>query len=1712
MSTVEKKKSIVDYFFVCGIDLSVGLESFPAGDSQNDNYLGQPPLGRPYKSRIIQHFPEHSPNCPFDAESTALVTMPQGLNLYTQKSPKFFENLHPVRHTFTITREDGTRVHGLALLFLDEIIHKGVREAISSLQSMYEFELGASFSTKSSTNPSAPSVTCDSHYNKDQDAIFATKAIGLLSRHAFIYGLFGWLEDIWAAMYLSSPGLTYSNLELCIRDLLFSTKLPPPGKRLTFSSLFRTHYAYRPSPGCRFFSTLNKYLRFSNAIELPLFEYSILTLFNLISIDDFLRLFTCTLLEFRVILFSKVYYRLMLAAEVVTCMLLPFTWLHVYAPILPVSLFHFVDAPVPYIMGINFCNYCEHNLERTSNMDDYIKKRSDDSNPSNACSDNVHLMNRTRGTCSHGIIELASEAKVCYVYLDEGRVVVPDELPQFPNAQTVKESVLEILKGVDLLTEKLLLVPQPAPVLRPRPPSSLTNMPKSVQSLPTEASNSLLSNESRINSTSQPSGDSTFDSLNYAKSNPFVRLTTQIAKSIISTEPLREYARLLHINTVIRNIFLANFTSMFHDYEKFLVLDKKSLQTNRNEQEKINCSGLQFFDKVSFLSDQPETHLAFLSAFLETQMFTSFLDQRVNWSSYFENTSNAMKDVNEHVNGSKVPPINLVIFHRFLQYPEYKRSFLGPSPSEEMHITKFPNDCIFVPTQFPDYGPMLDVSSRSSVTYSNENQIEGTHLQESLLLPQPLPDLLTNASGLTSSNTVDIPILPTFHSHHVGCFPMLSNSLNISPEIEQENVVIPQLKSTNIRTTTTVSTSFKPFVSRFQYETGNCERRLNNPVNSAPVSPPIRSVLISGFMSTPIKRAPLLAKEMLKQECLSGNDIMNVDYKFTQVRKAVPERINRSFVQAHQLADLQRTGMAQANWDFVDTLLEECKYRTKRMVLKKIGQEAIDLGHIDPTVTIVEENTLVSGLCDLLERIWSHGLTRKIGKSALWSHLVLYSKLNTNAQGKQSLEHSSDFTTDLEQIELISSSSTSSSCTNSPLPIPLGHKLKTKFRPSGTQLSPETNGKQCALGAEFTNYTPLNCLGKNSQDVQKNNAQQILTNYAISGQDYMKSTHWRLRFPFSELRGFNRSHNFSSGENSHMPQSTMPNLFSAYSSTSAVGMVLDLRKIFGSQLLENSLITDINSVQAISSVKTDIGFARAFVRLALEKKLLSAHLTRLLIDTKLLRYLYERYAFLRCEEEREQFLIHLLSLNAVDYYSFTRMLTQAELIYQIFICNGRKHGLDTTANCWIKLNGHLGSTQVVNLPRGHNLIDIKNRNLGTLSTVQIGHDNHGSSPKWFIEFVIVRNAITNQLYLFPCYHWFGLGVEDDALERVLIGEQVRLAPGDPHLLFTAPPTESIDLVPNLPNRCLSPSVSRRGCMNAFLIHDRVANAINRLLKYFCKVNRHHVMSLTFLWCGEQGLIPSLNLVFNYGFRSSRLFQKRIYVWDYLEKVACGLARELNMIIPRQTELSTLEPKFTQINKRALTFSTYSLPRSINNRIRTELPPGRPRKIHQSPSFSIVSEALSTESANPNLPSFSQPNSPAMTRVHPTSFVDHLELLTSTILERPPLNDSSVDKTLFTMNIKQLAFSFTKTVHTIIETGSRLGKEGKLQRFICRALQDHLLVGWLSLLALSPITAQMYESKAFLLNHDLRQSVQQLLKSLDEFEFTMESALLGDNVS
>ena len=46
----------------------------------------------------------------------------------------------------------------------------------------------------------------------------------------------------------------------------------------------------------------------------------------------------------------------------------------------------------------------------------------------------------------------------------------------------------------------------------------------------------------------------------------------------------------------------------------------------------------------------------------------------------------------------------------------------------------------------------------------------------------------------------------------------------------------------------------------------------------------------------------------------------------------------------------------------------------------------------------------------------------------------------------------------------------------------------------------------------------------------------------------------------------------------------------------------------------------------------------------------------------------------------------------------------------------------------------------------HILCILQHKNLGVLTTLRIGHDNGGLTPKWLVEHVLIRNEISGHTY------------------------------------------------------------------------------------------------------------------------------------------------------------------------------------------------------------------------------------------------------------------------------------------------------------------------------------------------------------------------------
>ncbi|XP_077452483.1 DENN domain-containing protein 5B-like isoform X2 [Stigmatopora argus] len=435
--------------------------------------------------------------------------------------------------------------------------------------------------------------------------------------------------------------------------------------------------------------------------------------------------------------------------------------------------------------------------------------------------------------------------------------------------------------------------------------------------------------------------------------------------------------------------------------------------------------------------------------------------------------------------------------------------------------------------------------------------------------------------------------------------------------------------------------------------------------------------------------------------------------------------------------DLSPQVIAQIHRDFVQGLLSEYRLKTKRMLMERMGKESVEAAQGEANITGLQENTLIHGLCDLLERTWGHGLQMKQGKSALWSHLLHY-----NAA------------------------------------------LEKKEVPAE---SPGTEQRACEDGV---------------------------------------------------------------------------------------------------MLLRGSLLQDMRFIQTMSEGLSEVGQARAWISLALEKKMLSQHLKELLTNQELLKQLYKPHAFLLCEEEREQFLFHLLSLNTVDYLCFTHTFPSISIPYRVAIIPMKKLSIAmATVNPWVCVSGEMGDSGVRQIPKNTQEIIFECKNLGRLSTLQLGQENSGLLAKCLIDCVMVYNEITGHTYKFPCGRWLGKGVGDGSLERVLIGQVVSPGGEEDSGRWTGTPPELAS--PSQGVRAVLGSLANRTRVISVEVHEDMREAANNLVKHFHKPEQERG-NLTALLCGEGGLVPSLEKFLLHGFKISRLFQRNVFVWDFVEKAVVSM--------------------------------------------------------------------------------------------------------------------------------------------------------------------------------------------------------------------------------
>ncbi|XP_007896800.1 DENN domain-containing protein 5B isoform X6 [Callorhinchus milii] len=1136
-----------DYFAVGGIDTDSGLEP----DELSGENFEQSPLRRTFKSKVLAHYPQNVEWNPFDQDAVNMLCMPKGLSFRTQA-----ENRDPQFHSFIITREDGSRTYGFVLTFYEEVTCKQICSAMQTLYQMHNVEQCSSIYASSSCSMDSLASSLDegdttslaklqryNSYDINRDTLYVSKCICLISPLPFMQASRKCLTQLYKAVASQKPPPL--PLESYIHNILYEVPLPPPGRSLKFSGVCGPVVCQRPG--------LN---------ELPLFDFPLREALELLGLENLVQLFTCVLLEMQILLYSQDYQRLMTVAEGITTLLFPFQWQHVYVPILPASLLHFLDAPVPYLMGLQ------------------SKEPNDRSK-----------------------LELPQEANLCFVDIDNHFIELPEDFPQFPNKLEFIQEISEVLLQFGIPPEGNLHCSESATQLKNLVLDDLANDKKN-GNLTSETINMyqfLEGNETlaRLRALAKRTGV-TVDKVEISR--PVAAERVKDTKWQCPEEDVLDY----RLNVQLREVFANRFTRMFADYEAFVIQpaqDMESWLTNREQ--------MQNFDKASFLCDQPEPSLPFLSHFIETQMFATFIDNKI--MSLWEEKDPLLRVFDSRIEKLRMYNVRIPT----LRTSNYQKCTVLKEAAQaiEQRLVKIDHTAI--------HPHLLDMKI-------------GQGKYEQGFFPKLQSDVL--ASGPTNNN-------------------------------------------------------------RWANRSATAQRR----------------------------------KDRLRQH--SEHLGLDNDLKEKYIQEA------RSFgksLRQPKLSDLSPAVIAQTNWKFVEGLLKECRMKTKRMLVEKMGHEAVELGHGEANITGLEENTLIASLCDLLERIWSHGLQVKQGKSALWSHLL--------------------------------------------------HFQESEEKREGVIESPGGNGLE------------------------------------------------RRR--------------------------------------SETGLNLPCLRV--------SLIQDMRHAQNMSEIKTDVGRARAWIRLSLEKKVLSQHLKQLMFNHSLIKKLYKRYAFLRCEEEKEQFLYHLLSLNAVDYFCFTSVFTTIMIPYRAVIIPIKKLSNSiTTSNPWICVSGELGDTGVMQILKNILEMAFECQNLGKLTTVQIGHDNAGFLAKWLVDCVMVRNEITGHTYKFPCGRWLGKGVDDGSLERILVGE-----------LLTPVVEEDLSKQSRTPPQQRSPTTARRLSVtslagkatkpNSGQIQEAIGESINNIVKHFHKPEKERG-SLTVLLCGENGLVSALEHVFHHSFKSARLFQKNVFIWDFIEK-------------------------------------------------------------------------------------------------------------------------------------------------------------------------------------------------------------------------------------
>uniref|UniRef100_A0A915LZ16 Uncharacterized protein n=1 Tax=Meloidogyne javanica TaxID=6303 RepID=A0A915LZ16_MELJA len=1201
-----------------------------------------------------------------------------------------------------------------------------------------------------------------SYYTNPKSLLFASKSMVVLASLPVIYSSENLLSNLWLIFNDKFPDEAQLSLDDVLFWALHQIPLPPPGEAIRV-----THPQFQ------------LLVRIPTLDEFPYFDYSMQNIFNFISVEKFLKLLTCFMLEKQILLVSKHAITLMLFGECLSTLVFPFSWQMAYCPILPHSQLKFLEAPVPWLMGI--------------------------------CSEGENLP------------EDFSQHNICFLDIDSGHLDLPEDLPAFPKSQ-------ELIDKIKKLTE-------------------------------------FFKSESSISN-------------NDIKIHDF-------------------YLKGLRFNKALRSIFLSHFASLFTSYENYLL--NADIKTAR-----IVRESSANFDNISFLVDQPESVILFLAAFLETQMFTSFIDSKILSLQNSGHVGNGVLLFDKRIAEMK---------EGVMEIQAYIAEANGDTILNHSKIHQIPTP----------------VSSKLPLQKYNGH----------LLITNP--SLLEKNASITNSCNTDIP---------TKCSIKTTLIESKSAQQKHKNKITSKKNDNNQETASALVVK---------------ENDVTAPMNLAHQNWKFVEQLLK---QTKARTTRILLAKMGREAIHLGHGQSHLGISGVEEgRSALWSYINyyhewetRTNMLKASSRRASSIGFENNNSNISASTHVFCPFLTDdgQRLLSPTSNVAHDINTGESSRALLElissfrkiagtspsfdshDNSPHSSSTDSLSNFtnnWSHSLLK--AANVICERITSQQQATNDEKCKKSNSN-----VNKSRLPPLPPPSTDqkSSFPNWKLRTPklLRRRKSSGFTEEEEQKEDELNKKSENVNSEvlpketyrkFIFQSPLKAVNnqqhikgeeRRSRSIAKIPTPPRSASYLASrfSEDSLSRISSNNDSTPRKRRDLSASGVFTNFQQQKLPHSRNRSLSRSNSPSRLYERLTRGMLGYGGR--------DINIVR-MTEIKTDIGFALAFVRIALERKLLYQYLKKLLSNTELLQKLYKRSSFLRCDDEREQFLLHLLSLNAVDFSCFTNAFPTIKMRYQVLMAGGLNRFPDSFV--YIMLTGSLGSTSQISLPANNTQFTFDYKNLGILSTLRVGHKINSVQAthrpiKWFLDYVIVRNCVTAQTFYFRCRRYFGRGVDDGALERLLIAEAIVLQPVDEDqeertdsnsLNYSDSAFSNAFLSPRKTNkyyensdnysknkprarsRLRSPSSERRlfgitdnssdGGDTLQSLEHKAVMAVNSLMKHFlekneCGQQQQYIgnnSKLSLLLCSNDGLLPCFNEIFSHGL-IQKIFHPTIYPWDYIEEV------------------------------------------------------------------------------------------------------------------------------------------------------------------------------------------------------------------------------------